>query len=142
MLSLSGSKEKKGEDIMKNEEAIGRLTDEEWASKNECGSVERIIEYQTSHGKKRVVVEAKILSGSETRALEVRHTNADKNGDIKLDSDGYITDLVKTTYGLTDSQYKDLCDNKPGDLITKMRSMAMELNGLALDDKETENEKK
>ena len=128
--------------MSKEKEAIGRLTDETWATENECGSVERTLEYQTSQGLKKVLVKAKVLSGSDTRTLEVKHTHEVDVGNLKLDTEGYIIDLIRTTYGLTEEQYTNICDNKPGDLISKMRTLAMELNGLAMEDQEIEKEKK
>jgi hypothetical protein len=136
-------KEKKGEDNMvEKQEIVRSITDEDWMSEEELGVVEKVIEYHTGKdsGKGKVKVKAKVLSGSQSRTIEVAHTSMVDN-ELKLDQDAFIKDLIRTTFGLTEQQYVKILSNKSGDLMNQIRTLALEMSGISIDDEEKEKEK-
>lgn len=128
---------------IKDDEIIPSITDVEWAKQNELGTEERILEYHTKEGTKKVRVTAYIPSGADVMALESKHLAPDlKHGETKKDrSDKYMRELLKLVFRMTGESYQLILDNKSGDLATQLKIWAYEICGISGTEKEIEQEK-
>lgn len=134
---------------MKNDEKkrpedteIPSITDVDWAKQNELGTEERVLEYHTKDGTKKVKVIAYIPSGADIMALELKHLSTDpKLGAVKKDVDKYLRELVKLVFRMTGETYQSILDNKSSDLATQLRAFAYEVCGISVTEKEVEREK-
>ena len=97
-------KEKKRDDNMTGDEKtneIPSLNDEAWLGKQELGASEHVIEYHTGGVKSQVKVKAHVLSGAVVESIEGKHTRLNKKtGDIDMDTDAYLKDIVKQVFAL------------------------------------------
>jgi len=126
---------------MKRDE-IPSLTDEEWYSKQELGKIETVLTYNTGGGTAQVRVVAHVLSGSVVESMTSKHTRLNtKTGEIELDTDAYIKDLIKQVFRLDEAKYRAIMDNKSSDLRMKLRDLATKVSGLELTEQEIEHEK-
>lgn len=121
-------------------EKIPSLTDENWASKPELGTIEKVLEYMSGDELKKVNAVAHIPSGTVIETLEEEFAETD--GDqVTINSKGYNRALWKVVFGINDRILDDIMNNKSANLRTQMILFANEACGLALSDDEIEDQK-
>lgn len=128
---------------MKGEE-VPSLTDKEWSSKNELGSITEEIEYSIGEGKKaKVNVTATIISGEESEAIEAECSEIDySTEEVNLDREKFTMKRFCRIFGIDEDTYRDIMKNKSDDLRNKLMLLAARCTGSSLSDEEIELEKK
>ena len=127
---------------MTEKDTIPSINDEAWYSHQELGKNETVITYNTGEGNAQVKVTAHVLSGAVVESIESKHMKLNtQTGEIELDTDAYLRDIVKQVFRLNEQTFKAIMDNKSSDLRTKLRNLATETIGLTMDEQEIELEK-
>ena len=121
---------------------IASLTDKEWISKKELGTIEEVIEYRNGEETKKVKVVAHVLSGSELEAIESVHSNF--NADTfktEVDSEGYNRAKMCAVFKIDEKTLDKLQSNKSANLRTKLLILMNRATGAVLTKEEVESEK-
>ena len=123
-------------------DTIPSINDEAWFSQNELGKIDKVITYNTGEGTAQVRVTAHILSGAVAESIEAKHSALnEKTGEIDLNTDAYLRDIIKQVFRMNDATYRAVMDNKSADLRSKLRALATQTIGLTMDEQEIELEK-
>jgi len=123
---------------------IPSMNDKEWSSKDELGTREEIIEYQTADGKKQVRVTVHLISGEEIEAIEAASSTIDVENEenpVEIDQEKFAMLRLCRIYDISEDTYYDIMRNKPADLRNQMNILANKLAGSNLSKKEIETEK-
>ena len=121
---------------------IRSLTDKEWISENELGTIEEVIEYHNGEELKQVKVVAHVLSGAELDAIEAKYSRFDSNtGKIDIDSDKYNKARMCSIFKLDEESLNKILANKSSDLRLKLMQLMNRISGATLSDEEVEAEK-
>jgi len=125
-------------------EDIPSLTDKEWASTNELGSITEEIEYSIGEGRKsKVNVTATIISGEESEAIEAECSEIDyATENVELDREKFTMKRFCRIFGIDEDTYKSIMKNKSDDLRNQLMLLAARATGSNLSDEEIELEKK
>ncbi len=123
-------------------EVIRNITDKEWASENELGTIEEIIEYSNGEKKSKVKAVAHVISGAELDAIETRFSKIDMDtGDVSTDFDGYSKAKMCRIFRIDEKTIDQIFANKSSDLRTKMMELMNRVCGAKMSKKEKETEK-
>lgn len=121
---------------------IRSLTDKEWISENELGTIEEVIEYHNGEELKQVRVVAHVLSGSELDAIEAKYSKYNaKTGDFNIDTEGYNKAKMCAVFKVDEASLDQIFNNKSSDLRIKMMMLMNRASGAALTEDEVESEK-
>lgn len=125
-----------------SKETIKSLTDREWISENELGTIEEIIEYSSGEERKKIKVVAHILSGAELDAIESKYSSFDMDtGKLSMDSDGYNKAKMCKVFKVDEKTLDQIFNNKSADLRTKMMVLMNRATGAGLSTEGIEKEK-
>ena len=115
---------------MTKEEAISSITDKDWASKNELGTIEEIIEYSSGEEIKQVKVVAHILSGAESDAIDSKYSSFNtETNKLDVDSDGMTKAKMCKVFRIDSDTYDLIMNNKSSDLRLKMMMLMNRVSG-------------
>jgi len=121
---------------------IRSLTDKEWISENELGTIEEVIEYRSGEEVFQVNAVAHVLSGAEHDAIEAKYSKYNsKTEEFDIDSEGYNKAKMCATFKLDEETLNQIYDNKSSDLRMKMMQLMNRASGVTLTDEEVEAEK-
>lgn len=125
-----------------DKDEISNLTDVGWASENELGTIEEIVEYKSGEQTKRVKVVAHILSGAELDAIEAVHSKIDlENDDVHIDVAGFNRAKMCRIFRIDEKTLDLIFNNKSSNLRTKLTELANRVSGAKLSEKEQKREK-
>ena len=123
-------------------EVIRSITDKEWASENELGTIEEIIEYSSGEEIKKVKVVAHVPSGGESDAIDSKYTSFDiDTGKMNVDSEGLNKAKMCKIFRIDEETYDLISNNKSSDLKLKMMILMNRVTGASRSKKEIDKEK-
>ena len=123
-------------------EVIRSITDKEWASENELGTIEEIIEYSSGEEIKKVKVVAHVLSGAESDAIDSKFTSFDMETEkMNVDSEGLNRAKMCKIFRIDEETYDLISNNKSSDLKLKMMILMNRVTGASRSKKEIDKEK-
>ena len=123
-------------------EVIRSITDKEWASENELGTIEEIIEYSSGEEIKKVKVVAHVPSGGESDAIDSKYTSFDmESGKMNVDSEGLNKAKMCKIFRIDEETYDLISNNKSSDLKLKMMMLMNRVTGASRSKKEIDKEK-
>jgi len=123
-------------------EVIRSITDKEWASENELGTIEEIIEYSSGEEIKKVKVVAHVPSGGESDAIDSKYTSFDmESGKMNVDSEGLNKAKMCKIFRIDEETYDLISNNKSSDLKLKMMILMNRVTGASRSKKEIDKEK-
>jgi len=121
---------------------IPSLTDKAWASENELGTIEEVIEYHCGEKKNKVKAVAHVLSGEELEAIEAKFTISNyETGEVDIDGEGFNRAKWLRIFRIDEATLDAIFKNKSSDLRTKMAVLANRACGYTLDDEGVQHEK-
>ena len=123
-------------------ETIRSITDKEWASENELGTIEEIIEYSNGEQLLKVKAVAHVISGAELDAIESKFTSFDMDsGKMSFDTEGMNKAKMCKVFRIDEKTYDQIFTNKSSDLRLKMLMLMNRVTGANQTKKEIDNEK-
>jgi len=123
-------------------ETIRSITDKEWASENELGTIEEIIEYSNGEQMLKVKAVAHVISGAELDAIEAKFTSFDMDsGKMNFNSEGMNKAKMCKVFRIDEKTYDQIFTNKSSDLRLKMLMLMNRVTGASQTKKEIDNEK-
>jgi hypothetical protein len=123
-------------------ETIRSITDKEWASENELGTIEEIIEYSNGEQLMKVKAVAHVISGAELDAIEAKFTSFDMDtGKMSFNSEGMNKAKMCMVFRLDEKTYDQIFTNKSSDLRLKMMVLMNRVTGAVQSKKEIDKEK-
>jgi hypothetical protein len=123
-------------------ETIRSITDKEWASENELGTIEEIIEYSNGEQMMKVKAVAHVISGAELDAIEAKFTSFDMDtGKMSFNSEGMNKAKMCRVFRLDEKTYDQIFTNKSSDLRLKMMVLMNRVTGAVQSKKEIDKEK-
>jgi hypothetical protein len=123
-------------------ETIRSITDKEWASENELGTIEEIIEYSNGEQLMKVKAVAHVISGAELDAIEAKFTSFDMDtGKMSFNSEGMNKAKMCRVFRLDEKTYDQIFTNKSSDLRLKMMVLMNRVTGAVQSKKEIDKEK-
>ena len=123
-------------------ETIRSITDKEWASENELGTIEEIIEYSNGEQMLKVKAVAHVISGAELDAIESKFTSFDMDsGKMNFNSEGMNKAKMCKVFRIDEKTYDQIFTNKSSDLRLKMLMLMNRVTGANQTKKEIDNEK-
>jgi hypothetical protein len=123
-------------------ETIRSITDKEWASENELGTIEEIIEYSNGEQMMKVKAVAHVISGAELDAIEAKFTSFDMDtGKMSFNSEGMNKAKMRRVFRLDEKTYDQIFTNKSSDLRLKMMVLMNRVTGAVQSKKEIDKEK-
>ncbi|MHA1662573.1 MAG: hypothetical protein ACTSVR_04885 [Candidatus Thorarchaeota archaeon] len=114
---------------------IRNLTDKEWISEEELGTIEEDIEYQNGEETLIIHAVAHVLSGSELDAIEAKYTSIDLTAEegegVTVDQEGYQFAKMCATFKLDEISMKKVFNNKSSDLRMKLMMLMNRASGVS-----------